>query len=93
MKPRDRSARRIQAEIREVLHQRWDPFGIRGEPGLEDEYDFLIGHVYRLLFSEPSVEQVIDQLRSFETGVGDLGPGSAVLRDCALALLRIDLSI
>ncbi len=62
---RRRRAEAIQAAIRNVLRADWDPLGIAAVAP-PDEYDSLIGPVYRILSTSPSREDLIEFLASRE---------------------------
>ena len=64
---RERRAREIQDRIGRILHEDWDPLGLRGEAPA-DEYDSYIGGVYRLLASGASCEQVAEYLAELVRG-------------------------
>lgn len=64
---RDRRARQIQANIRDILLHEWDPIGIIDVPEAQDEYDSYVGGLYRLLASGASVDQLVEHLRQIET--------------------------
>ena len=56
----------IQQQIAAVLHDDWDPIGIRDEPACRDEYDEYVGGVYRLLASGASAAEVQRHLQGIE---------------------------
>jgi hypothetical protein len=57
-------AKEIQDHIRAILLADWDPIGVAEMPKAADEYDAYIGGIYRLLFSQASVEQVASRVTS-----------------------------
>jgi hypothetical protein len=57
----------ILQTIRQTLMQYWDPIGVAGVPGAQDEYDSYIGPVYRLLSSGASDAELVDYLYKTET--------------------------
>jgi len=59
-------AREIQGAIADVLLKEWDPIGLSDEPECQDEYDFYVGGVYRVLASGASPEKVAEHLWSLE---------------------------
>jgi hypothetical protein len=60
--PRDKRAAEIQDSIRQILLHDWDPFYVNKNPNLEDEYDYCITPVYRILVGSRSEEELIDFL-------------------------------
>lgn len=66
MNKKERSIQ-IQESIRGVLMQKWDPIGIKDEPGAQEEYDRYIEGVYRLLADASPTEGIVDYLYKIET--------------------------
>jgi hypothetical protein len=46
----------------------WDPIGIKGEPGAQDEYDSYIGGALHLLMNLGSEKQIEDYLWKITEG-------------------------
>lgn len=57
----------IQGQVRQALMSHWDPIGVKGHAGAEDEYDAYVGPVYRLLSSGATDGEIIDYLYDTET--------------------------
>ena len=77
MSSRDRDARRIQDDIRQVLLNDWDPLGSSGCDLCADEYDAYIGGVYRLLANRASALEIATHLTRIEVdamGLPSLDP-------------------
>ena len=45
-------SREGRAILRDVLMREWDPIGVKGISGAEDEYDFYVGKLYALLIED-----------------------------------------
>jgi hypothetical protein len=61
----------LLTRINEVLHYIWDPIGVAGEPKARDEYDSYVPHVYSLLESGATAEQIAAHLDKIATeGMG-----------------------
>jgi hypothetical protein len=54
----------VQDEIRRVLNADWDPIGIADE--VQDEYDFYIDGLYRLIQAGSAEEVIAEHLRTIE---------------------------
>jgi hypothetical protein len=93
MDQREKRAREIQAAIREVLLNHWDPIGIAGEAAAQDEYDAYVGGVYRVLASGCGAEELAKHLAGVErTAMGLMTNPSARLV-VAHRLCAIDVNI
>jgi hypothetical protein len=57
----------LHRRINEVLHYIWDPIGVHGEPNARDEYDSYVPHVYSLLQSGATADQIADHLEEIAT--------------------------
>ena len=83
-------ARKIQAAIAQILHDDWDPIGVKELTQARYEYDSYVGGVYRLLASGASAETVAEHLfriEAFSMGLpyGDAGERLIVAQKlCAL---------
>jgi len=55
-----------QQQIRKILLEEWDPIGVRTEPRAQDEYDFYISGVYKLLVFGATDAVITEHLRAFE---------------------------
>ena len=93
MNSRNKRALEIQNNIREVLKKNWDPIGVAGEPGAQDEYDGYIGGVYRLLANGASEKQIIDHLYKIETEYMELESSEKALKEVAEALRKISVKL
>jgi hypothetical protein len=83
----------IQERIRQILLHEWDPIGVSGMTGPEDEYDAYIGGVYRLLASGASEHQIIEYLYEIGTNRMGLDSNREGLKDVAEKLTNIDISL
>jgi hypothetical protein len=91
---RDRDARRIQDDIRQVLLNDWDPVGSSGCDLCADEYDAYVGGVYSLLANRASVMEIAVHLARLEVdamGLPSLDP--ARLLPVAEKLTRLDVRL
>lgn len=52
-------ARESRAIVRDVLVREWDPIGVNGIPGAEDEYDSYVGKIYLMLIDERASRDAI----------------------------------
>lgn len=94
MDSRENRSRAIQAEIRRVLLQAWDPIGIRDNSGQADEYDTYVGGVYRLVASGASAEEIAAHLVRVEReqmGFDQARPVDLLVVGRALAALDVRL--
>jgi hypothetical protein len=81
----------IQDEVCSVLNTDWDPIGVVGE-GITDEYDGYIGHIYSLLLSGASQQDIAEHLRSIEVDrMGLTGTSMDQLFEVASRLLKLQL--
>ena len=89
MSHKGKPSSQVQAAIRGVLHQDWDP--IPGAP--LDEYDGQIGAVYRILVGSRSETELVLLLRTAETGLlGRPTSSNAELQLVARRLLEIQVT-
>ena len=63
--------RRLEAEVRRVLVEVWDPIGVKGEPNAQDEYDCCLWGIVRLLTTHGTDEQITEYL--FRQGTEHMG--------------------
>lgn len=92
MDARDRRARQIQRQIAAILHEDWDPIGIRDEPACRDEYDGYVGGVYRLLASGASADELerhLERIAREEIGLGG-APAPSVIEKLLALDVRLD---
>ena len=90
MKLRQQQGRKIMSDIRRIFIDDWNPIGIKGL-GPEDEYDYFIGGLYRLLTQKPSEDEVMDHLYSLEIDqMGSTIKNREDLREVAKKLLGIN---
>lgn len=91
MDARHRRAQEIIRQIATILHDEWDPIGIRDEPACRDEYDSYVGGVYRLLASGASA---VELERHFEKiAREEIGLGGAPARSVIEKLLALDVRL
>jgi hypothetical protein len=83
----------IQGRIRQLLLREWDPIGVSGMEGPEDEYDSYLGGVYRLLASGASEHQIIEYLYEIETARMGLDGNRERLKDVAGRLTHLAASL
>lgn len=56
----DKHALRVWlSRLREVLNRDWDPIGVAGEGGVDDEYDGYVGKLAAMLRDDASDEDMI----------------------------------
>ena len=80
-------SRRIQADIRNVFMDVWDPIGVKDLGFPRDEYDSYIGKIYGLLAKGATDEEITTELLRIERELMGLSP--AVLdRSKTVAALR-----
>ena len=88
-----RRAAEIQAAIRHILYQEWDPIGVAGHAP-KDEYDAYIGGIYHILADTPTEEALVAYLFRTETEqMGIAAPSLESLRRIAQQLLEIDIRL
>ncbi len=80
--------KQIMDDIRDVLYNDWDPYCVKGQAP-NDEYDFCIAKIYRLLTENPTVEKIVDCLLMLNNGRNK----KEQLIQVAHKLLEIDVSI
>jgi len=85
--PRKKRAAEIQDSIRQILSHDWDPFYVSKLINCEDEYDFCIASVYRILVGSRSEEELIDFLFSDKRGARE------AMRPIAKKLLALDVKL
>ena len=80
-------------DIRKVLYNEWDPYCVKGEAP-DDEYDFCIAPIYRLLTQNPTVAKIVDCLAMLDSlDTEDVRNQKDQLIKVAHKLLEIDVSI
>ena len=52
-------SRERRAVVREILRKEWDPIGVFGSTGAEDEYASYVGEVSLMLFEERATAETI----------------------------------
>ena len=67
MSERLERAKIMQTAIRELLMREWDPIGVAGMPGAEDEYDSYIYQIYSILIRHEPKQKLVDFLWWAET--------------------------
>lgn len=93
MSNQKQNAIEIQERIRQVLLHEWDPIGVSGMEGPEDEYDAYVGEIYRLLASGASEHQIIEYLFEIETIRMGLDGNREGLKDVAGKLTNLEVSL
>ena len=59
--------RQYHDAIRRALAVEWDPIGVHGIPGAEDEYDSYVPTIYKMLISRKTKQELCDYLWWLET--------------------------
>ena len=62
-----RSITALEARVREILLQSWDPIGIAGVPAARDEYDQYVKPITAMITTGTSVDELSNYLREIET--------------------------
>jgi hypothetical protein len=65
-------SRENRQRVRAALNEHWDPIGVAGNHGLDDEYDSYVGTVYVMLMDRRTPEDAINQYL-YETATGHIG--------------------
>ena len=73
--------------------KKWDPIGVSGEQGAQDEYDGYIGGIYRLIANGASEKQIVDHLYKIETEYMELESSKKDLKEVAEALRKISVKL
>jgi hypothetical protein len=60
-------AKRFHEQIRKALMNDWDPIGVKGISGAEDEYDGYVPTIYKMLIQSKTEEEIFDYLWWVET--------------------------
>jgi hypothetical protein len=60
-------ARLYHEAIHEILLREWDPIGVAGEPGAQDEYDSYIHEIHGILIRHEPRHRLVDHLWWIET--------------------------
>ena len=50
-----------------ALMNNWDPIGVSGFDGAEDEYDMYVGDIFYILNNNPDIDKIFDYLWNLET--------------------------
>jgi len=90
MNIKQKRSKQIMDNIRKVLYNEWDPYCVKGDAP-NDEYDFCIAPIYRLLTQKPTVEKIADCLATLDAA--DVRNKKDQLIKVAHKLLEIDVSI
>ncbi len=61
------TAKQVQAAIRKVLWEQWDPIGVNDEPAAYGEYDSYADSIYSLLLRGVSDKEIAQYLWQIET--------------------------
>ena len=77
--------------IHDILLNEWDPIGVSGIEGAEDEYDSYINDVLVLLGNKASEQEFFDLLWSIETDHMGLTGDRGLTQKIANKLSRINL--
>jgi hypothetical protein len=83
---------RIQAEIRGVFMEHWDPIGINDQPACWDEYDSYIGGALKLLLENGSDGELAEYLRRIVRERMELSPDERAIGNTINALRKIRLT-
>lgn len=59
--------KKLQASIREILLQEWDPIGVSDVAQAQDEYDSYLGEITRAVLAHQTVAMLANQLVTIET--------------------------
>jgi hypothetical protein len=89
-------AAEIQSSIARLLHEDWDPIGVRGIPEAHSEYDGYVGGVYRLLSQGASPEAIAAHLHSIERdqmGLQTTGSSTEARLAVARKLRALDIAL
>ena len=89
---RIKRANEIQAAIRRIFMEDWDPIEVRGVPEAASEYDAYIGPVYRLIASGAGALRLADELAEDERRMG-LNTPPARLLEVARPLHGLDVRL
>jgi len=87
---RARRARDIQRQIRQVL---FEDFKLLGFSAPEDEYDCLIGGIYRLLVRKAGQEEIVQWLEEMSTTHFAVPGASEARRLTAAKLLTLNVEL
>lgn len=68
------ASREWRSRLREVLNREWDPIGVAGDGGVEDEYDGYMGKIAAMLRENASDEEMLAYFKWAE--VENMGLGS-----------------
>lgn len=91
---RNKRVKEIMTSIGQILHNDWDPIGVRGVPEAQNEYESYIGEVYRLIVSGASEEAICSHLSQIEVQAMGLGPShSRDIQSVARKLLSLNVKI
>ena len=92
-KDETRRGREIQAEIRAILEESWDPIGLF-PGGPKGEYDEYIGRVYRLLASGAGELALTRYLMDTEAAIlGETSRHSEAVAEAVRRLMRLDVTL
>lgn len=69
------ASREWRSRLRDVLNREWDPIGVAGDGGVEDEYDGYTGKIAAMIRDNASDEDMIAYLKWAE--VENMGLGTA----------------
>jgi hypothetical protein len=65
-------SRENRQRVRAVLNEHWDPIGVAGNHGLDDEYDSYVATLYVMPMDHRMPEDAIDRYL-YETATGHIG--------------------
>jgi hypothetical protein len=71
----EHASREWRGRLRDVLNRDWDPIGVAGDGGVEDEYDGYMGKIAAMLRDNASDDELLAYLKWAE--VENMGLGTA----------------
>lgn len=92
MKKRRKKAVEIQESINQVLFHDWDPIGVN-DLAPDDEYNFYVGGIYRLLVSDAAEFKITEHLHQLEVTQMEVSSNREKLKDVAEKLMKLNVSL
>jgi hypothetical protein len=91
--PKEKHTRNVVKQIHDVLWYDWDPIGIN-DSGPDNEYDYYIGGIYRILSGNPTESELMEYLYKIVTDTMGLSSHNKELqRPIAKKLMAIDVTM
>jgi hypothetical protein len=81
----------IEAPIKKILMEDWDPIGVKDEPNAQSEYDRYAMQVLGLLYQKASNDDLVDYLNAIVANHMGLKPNRQLTQSAVEKLMALEL--